>query len=537
MGPRSGRPEWSGGFTRTIRTTMQLLLSYLQVGITFLLVITALVAVHEWGHYFVARRFGMKVNAFAVMMGGIRERGFAQRMGVELEPAWMPWVMGLVASTILYAGRIASHEYLVSFGLFLLALPLPIWVVHRLARLYKRPQRNRWSTLINGYAVAGLLSFFGLKSPPALQDVLGLIVFGGWLGVLLTYYSPVLSRGEEEEQGYGTILTDQGETVSVRFRPLWHRVDKNGTEFSVLLLPLGGFAAIHGMAAREDGSEVKIEGGFYSKPAWQRFLVLFAGPLASITFGILLLGAMVKSSGLGSGKFQIESFQELSMGRKVGLREGDVMVSVNGTRVTPEVVVSELVEKGPDDAARIVVNRNGEELSFHIPLYTDPNPRPRWNEDGLATGETYNPKIMGIKFSAVLRPCSWGEALSVATTIPFEIASNLVKLAKSPSLLTHNVGGAASMVAATKSATDDGLASVLRMAGLLSISMGVMNLLPIHPLDGGQMVVAFIEMFRKGKRLSYKSLGMISAVGLMFVALLTLTVLIADVSRFTGRGG
>lgn len=88
------------------------------------------------------------------------------------------------------------------------------------------------------------------------------------------------------------------------------------------------------------------------------------------------------------------------------------------------------------------------------------------------------------------------------------------------------------MVAFTKNATDDGIRSVIQLAALLSISVGFFNLLPIHPLDGGQMGVALLEMLSGGKRLNIKIQGAIASLGALVLILLISSVLFIDVNRF-----
>src|SRR5207237_324639 len=72
-------------------------------------------------------------------------------------------------------------------------------------------------------------------------------------------------------------------------KPKMSWMKRKGTEFTFRPVPLGGFVRIKGMQPEEDGSEIHVPNGFYSKPAWQRFAVLFAGPAFSILFGVVLL--------------------------------------------------------------------------------------------------------------------------------------------------------------------------------------------------------------------------------------------------------
>jgi regulator of sigma E protease len=74
---------------------------------------------------------------------------------------------------------------------------------------------------------------------------------------------------------------------------------------------------------------------------------------------------------------------------------------------------------------------------------------------------------------------------------------------------------------------------VIFLSAMLSISVGIFNLLPIPPLDGGQMLVAVAEMFRRGRRLSLRVQGFLTAAGLAMVLMLFVSVMMIDIGRLT----
>ena len=84
-------------------------------------------------------------------------------------------------------------------------------------------------------------------------------------------------------------------------------------------------------------------------------------------------------------------------------------------------------------------------------------------------------------------------------------------------------------------AVNQGWEGILQMAAILSIMLGIMNLLPIPPLDGGQMVIAFAEMLRRGARLSLAFQHALTMLGLAFVVGLTLLAVVMDVQRQAGK--
>jgi regulator of sigma E protease len=78
---------------------------------------------------------------------------------------------------------------------------------------------------------------------------------------------------------------------------------------------------------------------------------------------------------------------------------------------------------------------------------------------------------------------------------------------------------------------------VVVLAAMLSISLGIFNLLPISPLDGGQMLVAVAEMLRGGKRLSMKVQGAVAAVGLTLIMVMVVSIMFIDIGRISEKPG
>ncbi len=249
----------------------------LVTGSVFLLVITVLVFVHELGHFWAAKAFGMHVDAFAVMMGGIRKTDLRSHLEKPMVPAFVLYLVGIVSTVALaIAGAINSQLLFIS-AMAILSFALPVWVILRLAALYHLPLAMAFKSLaicwISVLVILGIGSGFRNLDPAYFG---GMLLAGSYVAILLVYYHPVSRKSDDTPQGYGEITID-GEDVDVRFRPVFSTMSKGGTEFSFLALPLGGFAAIKGMHPKPDGSEVNIDKGFYSKPAWQRLVVLFAG--------------------------------------------------------------------------------------------------------------------------------------------------------------------------------------------------------------------------------------------------------------------
>lgn len=513
------------------------LLSYLQTAAAFMVMITVLVAVHELGHYWFARMFGMKVNAFAVMVGGIRKTKLDADLPKRILPSRVVgagYVLTLIGVVL---AALEGWTPVYQVGLFLLAIVFPMWIMTRLTTLYRYPVMRGIQVMAPTYGVALLLLAFGTRGAGLLQttNLLHYLFYASIVGLLILYYQPLGERPEDAPMGEGAIR-DGDEKREVRFRPLACYTNREGTEFSLLALPLGGFAAIHGMHPKPDGSETQIEQGFYSKAPWKRFLVLFAGPLFSILLGaVLLLSAMViYGERQPINKPIIGEIGPGSPAAVAGLKSGDRVISVEGKPVRTffEVITQVRDNPGPID---FVIEREGLQKPFEIVPKLDPSPTPVLGADLELTDELKRQYKIGIGMPSEFVRIPIGEAVSRAATVPVAAMQQFGAMLSSPRTAGENLSGPAGVAQATHNASQRGGYELLTLAALLSISLGIMNLLPIPPLDGGQMLVALIEMLRRGKRLSLDVQSRISTVGFMMIMLLMLFVISQDTGRLMNR--
>ncbi|MCC6402563.1 MAG: site-2 protease family protein [Fimbriimonadaceae bacterium] len=513
---------------------LSVLLNLVQGAFAFLATVVVLVAVHEYGHFITARWFGMKVNAFAVMVGGRRVTRLDGHLDRKLAPAWWLWALfGVAALASLLAPGTAGLV-----GLALAGLLVPVWVALRLERLYHLDAGTAARTLLMSAGGGVLLLLLGAGVRAPLGSWLGVLCAGVAVGLMILYYRPVLGKSEDSPQGVGQIHVND-EPVEVRFRPLLARKDNHGTEFSLLMLPLGGFAAIHGMHAREDGGETRIEGGFYSRPPWQRLVVLFAGPLFSILFGVAILTAVFSSVGrqIPDTGPVLGIVAQDGPAAKAGLREGDVVRSVGGTEIKRFFdIVGAVRDRTDGSPIPIVVERGGKRMEFSVLPEVDKKPSVVMGSDLMPTRETRIQAKLMVGPKAVLRVSTFTEALGLAVRQPVDMALGLASLAAKPQRATEDLGGPAMIATQSAEASKQGILGSITFAALLSMSFGVLNLLPISPLDGGQMMVALVELLRGGRRLTFKTQTLVANVSFLLIGLLILTVLTSDIRRFANAG-
>jgi regulator of sigma E protease len=312
--------------------------------------------------------------------------------------------------------------------------------------------------------------------------------------------------------------------------------DEETTDFTVRPWPLGGFVRIKGMMPEDDGSEVSVPGGFYSKPPWQRLIVLLAGPAFSVIFGILILASLYMSIGIEKANNSPVFYSIIENGPayNAGVKLGDRIVSLDGHPVSTFYDYVAYVRTRPGQKIDTVVNREGKDLHLTIVPKLSADETPVLSETLDFTGELRlqaQTGVMTVPRNKRTR-LSLGQALATASLEPVRAVRGLFDLVRHPKNFDKSVGGPITMVKATEAYLQAGFAKVLTLAALLSISIGIMNLLPIGMLDGGQMVIGIVEMLRGGRRLSMQAQNAYGGFGLVAIALLMFSVMFVDVKRW-----
>lgn len=304
------------------------------------------------------------------------------------------------------------------------------------------------------------------------------------------------------------------------------------TEYNFRLIPLGGFVRIKGMVPEEDGSEVRIPAGFYQASPFARLIVLLAGPAFSVLAGILIAaivivswGRMVPDSAPLLGKLSPDS-----PALAAGLQKGDTILSIDGVPIKVFFDIVRNVRDKGDKPIHIVANRGGKNLEIDVRPVVDKEPSMVLDETMNDTGRRKIQSKLGIAPNMRTESVPVIEALSMSATLPFAYIKAFGTVIRQ-NQIAENVSGPVGIAKATGEAVDAGIRSVLIMAATLSISLGIMNLFPIPPFDGGQIVVALIEMARRGRRISFKLQSMVNLMGMAMIGLLFISVMYLDLTR------
>jgi regulator of sigma E protease len=290
------------------------------------------------------------------------------------------------------------------------------------------------------------------------------------------------------------------EVFSLGFGPaLKSWTDRRGTEWRISLLPLGGYVRMHGMtpdaqaAAEEAGLPYYPDAAYSGKPVASRALIAAAGPIANFLLAMVLFAGLQLYEGraLTDAKGQtvalpvVDQVLPDSAAAKAGLRPGDDIVAVNGAPIQHFDELRSYVEANVGHDLSLGVLRGTQHLVLiaHIPPPT-----------AGGTGK------LGVTSAlSVTEPVSFAAAVVGGVTETWEtLAAMVVGLAHivTTGAGVRDLGGPIMIAHLSGEVADRGITSMIKFIALLSVNLGLVNLLPIPVLDGGHLMFYAAEALR-----------------------------------------
>ncbi len=312
---------------------------------------------------------------------------------------------------------------------------------------------------------------------------------------------------------------------SVGMGPTLCSFQRKETKYAIKLLPIGGACMFEG----EDGLETENgggEGSFLKANVWARIATVVAGPVFNFILAVIVAIIVVSMS--PTDTTILSGTEEGSPAQEAGLMEGDEIVSIDGekTYVFRDIYLLTLLNKGKP--MEVVYERDGERQTVEIePYYSE-------------AAEKY---VIGISGGIYEQ----AEGLDVFRDAWYEIRYSIKATYKSLGLILtgqfnrEDVAGPvgiANVVGETyETAKEYGVKSVvlsmLNIVLLLSVNLGILNLLPVPALDGGRLVFLIIEVIRR-KPVPPEKEGIVHFVGLVFFMVLMVVVLFNDLVNIFG---
>ncbi len=295
--------------------------------------------------------------------------------------------------------------------------------------------------------------------------------------------------------------------LAIGFGPKLLGWRKKGINYSLRIFPLGGFCRMLG----ESPDDEPAPDNFIKKPLHLRAAVMAAGSLMNLLLALIVF-FIIFFFLMGLQSTRLETVLPGSPAQRAGLAPGDRIVAINGEKINSwEDIVAE-VSKNPGEQIEVVVKRNGEIKDFT--LIAEPDPESGRGMIGItAAWEKY-------QFMASLRTslASFGMVISSI----YQVVTG-----KAPLDVTGPVG----IIMVVNEVARTGFVNLLWLTGLISISLGLTNLLPLPALDGGKLLFLLIEALR-GKPIDPEKEGFVHFIGFALLIVLILLVTYNDLIRW-----
>ena len=328
---------------------------------------------------------------------------------------------------------------------------------------------------------------------------------------------------------------------------LWS-VQRGETEFGVKAIPAGGYCKIEGMAPNDEMPAGQEDRAFYKASSGKKLIVLGAGSFLHFVLGFVLLFTLFAGIGTNQVLPVINEVVPNSAAQAAGIQAGDEVVSINGKRVTEWYKDVEVIRESQGAELTLVLNRNGEEVVVTTAArLTDIDGTKRYvlgivNEVGLERSGV----LVSIKNSATVTKGFLVESVKSLGKLPEKIPALWGATVRGEERDANGLVGVVGVarvsgeaVGSDKLTPMERLATFVLIVASLNIFVGVFNLLPILPLDGGHMAVAIADSIRaffarlRGRPrpapIDVTVLTPITMVVFVVLATLTLLLLVADV--------
>jgi regulator of sigma E protease len=278
------------------------------------------------------------------------------------------------------------------------------------------------------------------------------------------------------------------------------------------LSPEARRSAERGLAELEDG----VSGdAYWRQRTWKRVAVILAGPATNLVFAVVLFAVLFLVGG-GRATTTVDHVLPSHPAATAGLQSGDRIVRVNGRPVSPREI-PQVIQASRGRPVTLVVQRDGEQVRIGPVLPTQTEGA--WRLGFVLRGESLGPAA-----------AAWA-SIKLTGTVTKEIGKSLGNLVHGSG--RKNISSPVGIVQGSSDALKEGAQTYLWVLGLISLSLALMNLLPLLPLDGGHIAFSLIEGVRR-RAVRREVYERVSIIGIALVLLLFFVGLSNDVGRLGG---
>ncbi|TLP37662.1 RIP metalloprotease RseP [Arcobacter arenosus] len=301
-----------------------------------------------------------------------------------------------------------------------------------------------------------------------------------------------------------------------------------GTTWQFALIPLGGYVKMKGQDDTKPGLQEEGNDSYNNKTPWQRIVILFAGPFANFLLAAILY-FVIALGGANSLSPTIGKVQENSPAMRAGIKEGDIIVRINNIEIKTWDQIGKTIISS-QGALKFFIERDGQIIAKTI--------NPHISDAQNIFRETIKKRMIGISPAPKLVTIYHDPISAISYAYDKTIESSKMIFQGVQKLIqgivpTSEVGGVITIGKVISDASESSIIALLAITALISVNLGVLNLLPIPALDGGHIMFNLYEIIAKRKP-SDQVFMYLTIAGWVILASLMLLGIYNDINRLLG---
>ncbi|GAB6038152.1 RIP metalloprotease RseP [Fundidesulfovibrio butyratiphilus] len=324
-------------------------------------------------------------------------------------------------------------------------------------------------------------------------------------------------------------------TFSLGFGPKMFGVMRGQTEYRLSAIPLGGYVQLVGQDAEDDTTEgFPRQAWFILRPAWQRMLVVAAGPLFNLVLALVIYSSLFWVNGRYEVPAAVGQVTEGGAAQKAGLQPGDAIRAVDGQPIAYFGDLKRRVDQSGGRPLVLTIARKSE--TFDVSVTPDIVKRKN------LFGEDIAQPLLGVASPAetINIPLGPGQALTEGARQTWEVTSLIgqvfVKLVQGV-VPVSNLGGPIMIAEMVGKQSEQGFTALALLTAMISVNLAILNLLPIPVLDGGHILFFGLEIILR-RPVSDRIKGLTTKVGFALLMGLLLLATANDLTRLiVGKTG
>ncbi len=301
------------------------------------------------------------------------------------------------------------------------------------------------------------------------------------------------------------------------------------TEYVISSVPLGGYVKLLGEGADED-QEISAQDearSFNNQPVLKRIAIVCAGPVFNLLFALIVFSLFYLVAGYQVMTPEIGQVRDNSPASHAGMKKGDIIVAISGKPIESWDQIKDVVQKNAGTPLDIVVKRGSKTIDLRVV--------PEVSTMRNIFGEKVKTALIGIVAAGKFKTIDLGpaEAISQGFKKTWDVTKltclTIVKLFERV-VPIKTLGGPILIGQMTGELAKQNLAYLFPFMAVISVNLGILNLLPVPILDGGLILFLLIELIL-GRPISLKKRDLAQKVGLILLIMLMMVVMYNDITR------